>query len=423
MTERISDSSLEETGLVSLRQSVVKGVSWLGAFRILGRILAFGKTAILARILSPAAFGIFGIASIVLELLEVLTETGINVFLVQEKGNIDQYINTSWVISIIRGLIISLVIVLTAPLISGFFNSPESLYLIYFVAVVPFLRGFINPSIVKFQKELTFNKRFWYQSTLNIIEVATAVGLTFVLKSPVALIYGMIASAVAEVSFSFFVISPRPKLEFKLNFAKNIVNSGKWVTGAGIFNYFFLHGDDIVVGKFLGQAPLGLYQIAYRISILPITEVADVFGTVAFPVYVKILDDRKRLEKTFTRMVLAITGLITPFSLLLFFFTKPIVLLFLGDKWLGSIEALKVLALYGLLRAILYPAYALFFALKKQRYVTLITFVGILGLFGSIFPLIKMYGIVGAAMAALVGTLVTVPVVVFCLQKAFKELK
>lgn len=423
MAERVSDTSFEDITEFSLKRSVIKGVSWLGAFRILGRALAFGKTAILARILSPDAFGVFGIASIVLEFLEVLTETGINVFLVQEKGEIDNYINTSWVISIIRGLIISAVIILAAPFISSFFKSPQSLYLIYMVAVVPFLRGFINPSIVKFQKELTFNKRFWYQSTLNIVEVGVSVLLTFILKSPVALIYGMISSAILEVILSFFVVSPRPKLEFKFNLARNIVSSGKWVTGAGIFNYFFLHGDDIVVGKVLGQAPLGLYQVAYRISILPITEVADVFGTVAFPVYVKIINDKKRLEKTFARMVLAITGLITPFSLALFFFTKPIVLLILGDKWLGSVDALKVLALYGLLRAIVYPAYAIFFAAKKQNYATLTTFVGIIGLFASIFPLVKIYGIVGAGMAALVGTLVTVPVIVFCLHKLFKELK
>lgn len=423
MTDRVTSSEIEDEELISLKGTVVKGISWLGAFRVVGRALAFAKTAVLARILSPAAFGVFGIASIVLELLEVLTETGVNVFLVQEKDDIDEYINTSWVISIVRGIIISVVVVISAPLISSFFNSPDARNLIYMVAIVPFIRGFINPSVIKFQKDLTFNKQFWYQSALNITEVAVSIGLSLLLHSPVALIYGMTASAVLEVILSFFVVSPRPKLEINIPFAKEIINRGKWVTGAGIFNYFFLHGDDMVVGKVLGPVSLGLYQVAYRISILPITEVAGVFGTVAFPVYVKIMHDKARLKRAFLRIVLGITLLVTPFSVVLFLFTKPIVLLVLGNQWLSAVDALKILAVYGLVRAIVYPAYALFFALKKQHYVTIITFVGIAGLFGSVFPLVAKYGIIGAGMSALIGTLVTVPVIVFCLQKVFKEVR
>ena len=423
MTERVTSTDIEDGELVSLKGEVVKGVSWLGAFRVVGRVLAFGKTAILARILTPAAFGVFGIVTIVLELLEVLTETGINIFLVQEKKDIDEYINTSWVISIVRGIVISLAIVLLAPVISAFFNSPDAKSLIYMVAIVPFMRGFINPSVVKFQKDLTFNKQFWYQSALNLVEVAVSVVFSIIMRSPVALIYGMAASAAVEVVLSFIVVSPRPRLELNIPFAKEIVGRGKWVTGAGIFNYFFLHGDDMVIGKVLGSIPLGLYQVGYRISILPITEVAGVFGTVALPVYVKIMHDKERLKKAFFRIVLGIALLVTPFSLLLFFFTKPIVLIVLGEQWVGAVDALRVLAVYGLVRAIVYPAYALFFAVKKQQYVTLITFAGIAGLFGSIFPLVAKYGIVGAAISALIGTLVTVPFIVICLQKVFKELK
>lgn len=423
MSDRVTNSDIEDVNLISMKDTVVKGISWLGAFRVIGRGLAFGKTAILARILSPAAFGVFGIVSIVLELLEVLTETGINVFLVQQKGDIDEYVNTSWIISIVRGIFISLIIIIAAPFVAGFFNAQNALTLIYLVAIVPFIRGFINPSVIKFQKDLTFNKRFWYQSSLNLVEVLVSVSLSLILKSPIALIYGMTASAVVEVILSFFVVHPRPKFEFNLGQAKEIVNKGKWVTGAGVFNYFFLHGDDMVIGKVLGQVPLGLYQVAYRISILPITEVADVFGTVAFPVYVKIIDDRERLKKAFLRILFGIVVLVIPFSVILFFFTEPIVLIVLGDKWLGTVDALRVLAIYGLIRAILYPAYALFFAAKKQQYVTLITFAGIVGLFASIFPLIAKYGIVGAGIAALIGTLVTVPFILFCLQKVFKELK
>ena len=67
-------------------KEAIKGVSWLGAFRLFARVLSFLRTIIVARILSPAQFGVYGIAALALSLIEILTETGINVFLVQNKG-------------------------------------------------------------------------------------------------------------------------------------------------------------------------------------------------------------------------------------------------------------------------------------------------------------------------------------------------
>ena len=104
----------------------IKGVSWMGALRGLTRSLVYIKIAILARILSPNEFGIFGIASLALAFLEVFTETGINVFIIQGEGKLKDYINTAWIVSIARGFLLSVVLLLISNPISTFFASPES---------------------------------------------------------------------------------------------------------------------------------------------------------------------------------------------------------------------------------------------------------------------------------------------------------
>ena len=85
-----------------------KGVSWISFFRVINRLLSLVKLSILGRLLTPMQFGIFGIAGMVLALLEVVTETGINIFLVQSKQDIIVYVNSAWVISIVRGFLLSL---------------------------------------------------------------------------------------------------------------------------------------------------------------------------------------------------------------------------------------------------------------------------------------------------------------------------
>src|SRR3989344_3509124 len=100
-----------------------QGLSWLGSFRAVTRLGAFVRTAILARLLVPSQFGLFGIASLVLAFLETITESGINIFLIQEEKKMADYINTAWVVSIVRGIVITLIIILSSPFIEKFFNA------------------------------------------------------------------------------------------------------------------------------------------------------------------------------------------------------------------------------------------------------------------------------------------------------------
>ena len=142
-------------------RNTIKGVSWIATLRIATRIITLLRTVLLARLLVPSQFGVFGIASLILAFFEVLTETGVNVFLIQQKKDIKEYIDSAWIVSIIRGAVLSLSIVLLAPFIASFFSSQESHGVILFIAIIPFIRGFINPAIITLQKDLQFHKEFW----------------------------------------------------------------------------------------------------------------------------------------------------------------------------------------------------------------------------------------------------------------------
>ena len=297
-------------------REAIKGVSWIAVLRISTRVVAFFKTIILARVLFPAQFGAYGVALLVLGFLEVMTETGVNVLLIQEK-QVDKYINSAWIVSIIRGIIIALALVLLAPVIADFFHSPESKSLLYAMSIIPFLRGFINPSIVKFQKDLTFHKEFWYKFAVFCVDSSVAIVATVLTHNPMGIVAGLIAGVFTELILSYRLVKPTPFIEFHGEYIKKIIHRGKWVTAGGIFNYLFHNADNIVVGRLLGTMSLGAYQMAYSLSMLPITEIADVFSRVTFPVYRKIAHDRVRLRRAFLKPQLVITALTLPLGILL----------------------------------------------------------------------------------------------------------
>src|SRR5882724_3306459 len=177
------------------KKDAIKGISWIAVLRVATRVVAFVKTLILARILLPVQFGAYGVVLLLLGFLEVMTETGVNVILIQEK-NVDEYINSALVVSIIRGVFIAFLIIVLTPIIVLFFHSPGSKILLYSASVVPFLRGFINPSVVKFQKDLQFNREFWYRFAIFFVDSFVSILFSWITHSPIGIVIGLIAGVV-----------------------------------------------------------------------------------------------------------------------------------------------------------------------------------------------------------------------------------
>ena len=395
-------------------KTAVWGVSWLVVLRGVTRGLSFLRVFYLARILSPAQFGTFGIATLVLSLIEVMTETGVNIVLIQEDRSLfKRYLNSAWVVSIIRGSIIGLLIALTSPIVANFFRNPDAIPMLLVIALVPIVRGWINPSLVLWQKDLEFHKDVWLKSSVAVVGTIVSIALAILWRSPIALAIGMLVEATLEAVLSHLIIKPTPRFRFAKKDFWFIVSRGKWMTAAGTFHYLFQQVDDMVVGRRLGQTSLGYYQMAYRLATLPITEVSDVFMKVTFPIYGKVVGDQGRLRRAFTKTSLAVIGLSIPFGLLLILFPSQIVQIVLGDQWLAIIPLLPILGIFGVLRAITNSCFSLFLAVKKQEYVTVVTVVGLLAMIVILLPLVSVYGMLGVAYAALIGSLVVLPVAGF----------
>ncbi len=399
-------------------KNTLHGISWSAALRISIRGISVLRIAILARLLAPEQFGLFGIATITLALLEVFLETGVNVFLIQEKSDIKKYIDSAWVVSIIRGLIMTAILIMASPFIADFFNNGSAVGVLLLISLVPLLRGFINPSIVFFQKEIKFHKEFLYRVTLFGVDTIFTIILALITHSVYSLVIGTILAVIFEIIISFKFATPRPKLSLNPEYIKLIFHRGKWVTLFGIFSYLAQEGDTIAVGRLMNTVALGQYNMAYTVGTLPI-EASDVVNQVVFPVYSKIAHEKARLLRAFLKTTLFLTLLTGFVSLVIYFFAYPLVLVFLGKVWLPIVPIVKLLAIYGVLRAVFGSASALFLAVEKQNYVSIMTFFRVFGLLITIVPFIQMYGLIGAVYSVIFSVLIEIPVILYLVRKVF----
>lgn len=391
------------------------------AFRVLYRIVGVARVAIIAHILSPFDVGLFGVVTIVLGFLEIMTETGINIFLIQEKEDIDKYISNAWVVSIIRGGIISLLIFSLAGTISVFFNSPGSKSLLYLASLIPLIRGFINPSIVKFQKELKFKKEFVYRISVYIVESVVSILGVFFLRNPYGLVYGLLAGSIFEVIYTYALARPWPKFEYNSEKTKKVFDRGKWVTMFGVFDYIYTQSDNVVVGRILGLSSLGVYDNAYTISTAPLSEIGNVFYKVTFPIFAKISGDTVRLKKAFYKNTFVNFVLMTLTGVFIYIFAAPVVNILFGPGWEAAIPVVRLLSILGIVRGVASSTGSLLIAKQKQKYAAVVNFISALVLWVTIIPLTYRYGIFGAGISAILGTLISLPFTIYFINKTLKS--
>ena len=372
-------------------------------WRLAGRGLSIVRIIILARLLSPEAFGLVGIALVVMELLKTLTHFGFGDALIQRKGDIKNYLDTVWIMSVIRGLILAGIIVGIAPFTASYFNAPEAKSIIQAMAAVLVLNGFISSGVIYFYKEMEVQKRFIWDMSTMLTDLAVTISLAFVLRSAWALVIGSVASAIVATVVSFVMHPYRPKLRFEILKAKELFNFGWWSLLFSAVTYVFLNVDTVFIGRLLGVVTLGLYTMAHRIGDLMGQELALVSSAVVFPTYSKLQDNISNLRLAFLTSIEAVAFVTFPIAAGVFVLAPDFTTIFLGQQWLPAVPAMQILGIAGAIFSLIITGGSLFYAVGKPRTRFLIMVVASFIMVALLFPLSKEYGLVGAALAVLAG--------------------
>ncbi len=347
---------------------------------------------ILARILSPADYGVVAIGLLCVFFFQVLTEMGIQTNLIQERKHDQILLSTAWTLEVIRGLFILILIQLFASTIAIFFNKPEATPIIRVLGLIPFIKSFANIKIVYFQKDLHFNKLFIYEFCGAVGGVLSAVVTALVLRNAWALVFGQLTSTIICTILSYVFFPEIPKLSFDGNSILKLYSFGKWVLFGTIISYFALEGDKYFVGKLFGIEVLGIYKMASMLVNIIVQEFGKSITKVLYPAYSKISRDKQKLKNSFLKSYEIILSMIAPACLGLYIITDDLVPILWGNKWLEMIPIMKLISLAGLARVFFISGSGLFYSLNKPQYnfyceifrasVLLVSFLILPGIFG-----------------------------------------
>ncbi len=373
------------------------GSLYFGFARITARVFQMLVLLVAARILLPEGVGLVSIALLIFNLVETLSQLGINQTVIFQKTLSSKDISILWSTHIIRGLLGSLLILFLSPFSADFFHVEHDIMrsILTLFAIIYFIRSAINPGVYLYQRDLQFKRYVSFTLIGGITGSILAIILLWGTHQITWYIFGMLLGEFVSLIASN-IFSPLP-VNFILDLGrfKELYSFGKWVTLSTILAYLFLHIDDFMIGRLLGPSQLAIYTMAYSISQMPVTEGLQAVSQAAFPVFSKIKDNKQDLRYLFFVLIKLLALLSIAYALLVLFFVGPFVKFILGTDWIDVVPVAKVLIFWGVLHASVGLVGPLFLALNQMRITIKVQLLQTTLLLLLIYPTTKMYGLIG----------------------------
>jgi len=246
---------------------VLRNSFWLFNSSVVVRLLNLGRTILLARLLLPEDFGLFGLANSVIGFTAIFGDVGIGTSLIYQHEMDRRYQNTAfWMnFAVISLLLIALIV--AAPLVSSIYTRPE-LRLVLIVLAIAFwvqVVGVVHRNLLR--RQLRFGALAITEVVASIASFSVAVALAWHGKGVWAFVCALLAANIASFLSIWILSRWTPRWEWSHAALKDIGVFSGWYLAAAIVHYFAYGLDRFLVGKFLGFAVLGPYVLANDLSL------------------------------------------------------------------------------------------------------------------------------------------------------------
>lgn len=356
---------------ISANNSVIKNALLYVLMRWTDRLIGFISTLVLARLLVPDDYGIIAMTSLVIGLVDVLLDLGVNIALIQNREPTQAHYNTAFTLRLLQAGTTALIVCIIAPFAAHYFSDPRVAPVLQVMAISVLIAGFENIGIITFQKEMRADLDFRFTFSKRIIGLVATITAAWLLHSYWALVIGTFFGRTFGVFLSYRFHSMRPR--FSLEKIREIFAVSQWMLINSVGTYINSNLHKLLVGRQGAAATMGGYALADDISAMPSTEILSPLNRVLFPAFVRARHDLLELKRIFL-LAQGVQCLIAlPASIGLAFIARDAVLVLLGAKWLLAVPFVQVLAISNVIQAITTSSGYVLLALGRNRSATLTT--------------------------------------------------
>ena len=397
------------TAAGGLKRQVASGFFWVALAQFASRGLGYVTTLILAKLLAPSMFGLIGMAMLAINALALFQDIGFESALIYRRKDVDVASHTAFITVIISSVLITILAVGLAPVIAGFFRQPEVIPLLQVLSLTVLITSFGRVPLVLLSRELDFRRRLFPELTASVVASIAAIILAFRGLGVWSLVWREIIRAVLVTALVWFVSPYRPRWQFSRTTAVELFSYGKHIMSTQGLIFLITNVDNVVVGRILGSAALGIYSFAYNTTNQPATQITGVISQVMFPAFSRMADGdpaqaRILRARYYLVIIRYVTWVTAPITAAMIFFAPAFINGLYGEAWAAAIIAIQLLAVYGFIRSIAANMGSVFRALGRPQWLTYIALWRLVTMIVFLIPVSLRWGIVGvSALSALVA--------------------
>jgi O-antigen/teichoic acid export membrane protein len=411
---------------MSTHRLVFKSGLTVGTGQVVTQLCSFVRNVIVARLISPQNYGIAAFFAMTFSLVELMSSLGMENFLIQAKdGNEPRFQGTAHLLLALRGLINASCIFLLAGPISSLFGVPQACWAFRCLALAPFIRGWNHLDTFRFQREMRFRPAVTVDIASNIAVTLLALPLCWWRRDYSAMLWILILQA-ATSRIAANLVAERPyRWAWDSRVARRILTFGWPLLINGFLMLIIFEGDRFVIGaakRLFARSPytladLGIYSVAFALTMAPATMVGNISSSLFLPVLSKVQSSLPEFEKRYAYCAQAISLVAALIAIPFIVAGGWFVILIYGAKYVLAASFIGWLAAMWALRTVRGAPTVAAMARGDTRNSMVSNIARTLALPGVLLAAATGGGIVWIAISGFVGELLALAVCVGRLQR------
>jgi PST family polysaccharide transporter len=342
-------------------------------------------TVVLARILTPADFGLFALGLLVLNLFDFLRDLGVTGALVQRDERWARLVPTGMTLSVAFGVLLGVAAVALAPLLASLLGYAELTPLVQVLAIGMVVTAAAAVPNALLRRQLDFRRRIVPEVAGTVVKTVVAIALAVAGTGVWSLVVGHVLGAVATTALYWCIARPSAHFGYDGEIAGSLLRFGIPLTTVGLVSFVVVSAPTAAIGRELGTEALGLYTLAYRLPELLVLNMCVVIGEVLFSALSRIQHDKHALAGTYVAAVAAVMAVAAPLGLGMAAVAPDIIVLLYGATYSSAADELAVLAVYVVVYAASFHSGDVYKAIGRPVILTYMTIGGLVVLLPAVW--------------------------------------
>ena len=326
-----------------MKQRAIRGGIITSASQVIMFVLRLASIMVLARLLIPEHFGLIGMVTALTVFIERFEDLGLGDAVVQRKEITHEQVSTLFWLNIIICSFIAILVALSAKAIAWFYNDQRLIWITVALASNFIFSGFSIQPMALIRRRMRFDHFAFIRIISTSVGLVVAIILALVGYGYWALVWKEISRSLSVTVLAWSFCHWRPSLPVRNAGIKSMLKFGGNVTGYNVLYYLSNNLDSILLGKFFGAVPVGLYSRARQLSAIPVTPLIEPMQYVSLPALSALQNEPIKYRKYFEKMLAILSFLYMPIIVYIGIYSKPIIYITLGSQWMDTVPIFRFL--------------------------------------------------------------------------------